>query len=250
MGSALSAPGGRGRMSIGELITALKMDFPEVSISKIRFLEAKGLIAPERTASGYRKFSSADLDRLRYILTAQRDHYYPLRVIKVHLDAMERGLEPPAAAGQLARAPQLAPADGEGNAPPSRGGAAGQAGELRLSREELAANSNLDEDQLAQLIGFGLVAPRPGTDHFDADALLVCRTAAKMASFGLEPRHLRPFKTAADRQVGLIDQVVTPLARQRDEAAQARAVRIETELGELSIALHAALVRAGVHALR
>ncbi len=238
-------------MSIGELIAALKADFPEVSISKIRFLEAQGLITPERTSSGYRKFSGDDLDRLRYILSAQRDHYYPLRVIKVHLDALERGLEPPAAAGQLARAPrQPPPVDGDASTPSIDAATAAGTGELRLSREELAANSDLDEDQLAQLISFGLIAPRPGTDYFDADALLVCRTAATMASYGLEPRHLRPFKTAADRQIGLIDQVVTPLARQRDQAAQTRANRVATELGELCVALHAALVRGGVRASR
>lgn len=237
-------------MSIGELIAALKGDFPEVSISKIRFLEAQGLITPERTSSGYRKFSAGDLDRLRYILSAQRDHYYPLRVIKVHLDALERGLEPPAAAGGLARAPAPAPVDGGANTPTSADTPPTHTGQLKLSREELAANSDLEENQLAQLISFGLIAPCPGTDYFDADALLVCRTAAMMASFGLEPRHLRTFRTAADRQVGLIDQVVTPLARQRDEAAQRRAVRVATELGDLCAALHAALVRTGVRALR
>lgn len=237
-------------MSIGELIAALKVDFPEVSISKIRFLEAQGLVAPERTSSGYRKFSSGDLDRLRYILSAQRDHYYPLRVIKVHLDALERGLEPPEAAGQFARAPRPVSVEGDASAGTSTAATAEQRGEMRLSREELAANSDLDEDQLAQLISFGLVTARAGTDYFDADALVVCRTAAMMAAFGLEPRHLRPFKTAADRQVGLIDQVVTPLARQRDEAAQSEAARVAAELGELCVALHAALVRAGVRASR
>lgn len=243
MPSALPPPGGRGRLSIGEVLSQLREDFPDVSISKIRFLEAEGLIAPQRTSSGYRKFSTGDVDRLRYILSAQRDHYYPLRVIKDHLNALERGLQPPAAAGELPRAPQAAPVTGE----PDRGGSpAGLGGELRLSREELAANSDLDEDQLAQLVSFGIVKPRAGTDYFDSDALLVCRTAAQMAAFGLEPRHLRPFKTAADRQLGLIDQVVSPLARQRDEAARARATEIRAELGSLCVSLHAALVGAGV----
>ena len=243
MAAALPPPGGRGRLSIGEVLSQLREDFPDVSISKIRFLEAEGLIAPQRTSSGYRKFSTGDVDRLRYILSAQRDHYYPLRVIKVHLDALERGLQPPAAAGELPRAPQAAPLGGE---PGSGGSPAGLGGELRLSRQELAANSDLDEEQLAQLVSFGIVKPRAGTDYFDSDALLVCRTAAQMAAFGLEPRHLRPFKTAADRQLGLIDQVVSPLASQRDEAARARASEIRAELGTLCVSLHAALVGAGV----
>ncbi len=245
MGSPSPAPTGRGRFSIGEILNQLKEDFPEVTISKIRFLETEGLVAPQRTSSGYRKFSTGDVDRLRYILAAQRDHYYPLRVIKNHLDALERGLEPPAAAGQLARAPSAvrsAAADGDEKSATS--------GQLRLSREELAANSDLDEDQLAQLIGFGLIEPTPGTDYFDADALVVCRTAAQMAAFGLEPRHLRPFKTAVDREVGLIDQVVSPLSRQRDDAARLRASEVRSQLGDLCVTLHAALVGAAVRAAR
>lgn len=236
MASASPAAGGRGRLSIGEVLNQLSQDFPGVSISKIRFLEAEGLISPERTASGYRKFSVGDVERLRYILSAQRDHYYPLRVIKAHLDALERGLEPPATAGQSARAPQTTRAEGEEISGPT----------MRLSLEELAANSDLDVDKLGQLISFGLIRPRPGTDHFDADALLICRTAAQLASFGLEPRHLRPIKTSADREVGLIDQVVRPLARGRDVAAQARAAEIQAELSDLCVTLHAALVRAGL----
>lgn len=258
MAPASPASGGRGRLSIGEVLNQLNPDFPEVTISKIRFLEAEGLIAPERTSSGYRRFSAADVDRLRYVLSAQRDHYYPLRVIKAHLDALERGLEPPAAAGQSARAPQPAGQSGRVLQPAQAGGdwsggdraaglATALAGELRLSLDELAANSDLDEDQLAQLISFGLIKPRPGTDHFDADALLICRTAAQLASFGLEPRHLRPVKTSADREVGLIDQVVRPLARGRDVAAQARAAELQAELVDLCVTLHAALMRAGLN---
>lgn len=261
MAPASPASGGRGRLSIGEVLNQLRPDFPEVTISKIRFLEAEGLVAPERTSAGYRRFSTVDVERLRYVLSAQRDHYYPLRVIKAHLDALERGLEPPATAGQSARAPQPAgqpagqpprvlPAAQAGGARTGGEGAPGlataPAGELRLSLEELAANSDLDENQLAQLTSFGLIKPRPGTEHFDAEALLICRTADRLAAFGLEPRHLRPFKTSADREVGLIDQVVRPLARGRDGAAQARAAEIQVELVDLCVTLHAALMRAGL----
>jgi len=239
------------------VLNQLRPDFPEVTISKIRFLEAEGLVAPERTSAGYRRFSTVDVERLRYVLSAQRDHYYPLRVIKAHLDALERGLEPPATAGQSARAPQPAgqpprglPAAQAGVArtggESTPGLATTPAGELRLSLEELAANSDLDENQLAQLISFGLIKPRPGPEHFDAEALLICRTAARLASFGLEPRHLRPFKTSADREVGLIDQVVRPLARGRDGAAQARAAETQAELVDLCVTLHAALMRTGL----
>lgn len=245
-----AAPAGnrRGRMSIGEVLGHLRADFPDVSISKIRFLEAAGLIEPERTSSGYRKFSYADLDRLRYILSQQRDHYYPLKVIREHIDAMERGLEPPAAAGEAPRAPRAIRAVAD--VPEAAQFAASPAPDLRMSRPELIANSGLTEDQLSQLIGFGLVKFRAGTEYFDADALVVASTVAEMATFGLEPRHIRAFKAAADREVGLIEQVVSPLARQRDERARAKAVEMVAELGALSVRLHAALVKTGLRSHR
>ena len=181
-----------GRMSIGEVLRRLREEFPDVSISKIRFLEAEGLVEPERTASGYRKFSNTDLERLRYVLGAQRDRYLPLRVIREHLDAMSRGLEPPTSAGEAPRAPvpTLVGPDAEATAPlPS----------LRLSREELLANSGLSESQLAELDAFGLVRAQPGSGQYDAAGLAIATVAAAMAGHGLEPRHLRVFKTAAGR---------------------------------------------------
>lgn len=235
-------------MSIGEVLNRLRPDFPDVSISKIRFLEAEGLVEPERTAAGYRKFSLADLERLRYILTQQRDRYFPLKVIREHLDAMERGLDPPTAAGEVAKAPrsvQAVPDEAEsaefGRTTPS---------ELRMSADELVASSGLTHLQLDELVSFGLLKPRAGTSFFDADALLVASTAAQLAVYGLEPRHLRAFKTAADREVGLIEQVVSPLAGGRDETAQARADEAVAELGALSVRLHTALVKSGLRRTR
>jgi DNA-binding transcriptional MerR regulator len=230
-------------MTIGEVLTRLRPEFPDVSISKIRFLEAEGLIDPERTTSGYRKFSLADVERLRYILAEQRDHYYPLKVIKQNLEAMARGLEPPAVAGGSARAPRVfhaVPVDAEPeDFTPS-------ATDLRLTAAELAANAGLEEAQLEDLVSFGLVRPRPGTGYFDADALVVAATAAQLAAFGLEPRHLRAYKAAADREVGMIEQIVSPQARQRDDQAQARAAEMEGELAALSVRLHTALVKIGL----
>lgn len=228
-----------GRMSIGEVLRRLRDEFPDVSISKIRFLETEGLIEPQRTASGYRKFSYADLEQLRYVLAAQRDHYLPLKVIREHLDAIARGLEPPEAAGQPPRAPRLAVApDGmtDGTA------ASPQHVDLRMSRDELLANSGLTGEQLAQLLDYGLVQPRPGTEHYDNDALTIATTVASLALHGLEPRHLRVFKTAVDREVGLIDQVVAPVARQRDGDAAGRAARLREDLIGLAARLHETLV--------
>jgi DNA-binding transcriptional MerR regulator len=231
-------------MTIGEVLTRLRPDFPDVSISKIRFLESEGLIDPERTPSGYRKFSLADVERLRYILAEQRDHYYPLKVIKQNLEAMARGLEPPAVAGGSARAPRAfhaVPVDAE-----PEDFTPAPAADLRLTAAELAANAGLEAAQLDELVSFGLVRPRPGTEYFDSDALVVAATAAQLAAFGLEPRHLRAFKAAADREIGMIEQIVSPQARQRDDQAAARAAEMESELAALSVRLHTALVKIGL----
>jgi DNA-binding transcriptional MerR regulator len=228
-------------MSIGEVLAKLRPDFPDVTISKIRFLEAEGLVEPQRTPSGYRKFNHEDIERLRYVLAAQRDQYLPLRVIKEHLGAIDRGLEPPAAPGGAPRVPRAVTAT---DAYPAAEAFARDASELRLSRAELLEAAEIDEGLLAQLESFGLVSSR--SSHYDADALMVARTVAALSSFGIEPRHLRAFKSAADREVGLVEQVVSPLLRQRNPAAKARAEEVGRELGALSVRLHAVLVKAGL----
>jgi DNA-binding transcriptional MerR regulator len=235
--------GGHAFMSIGDVLGKLRPDFPDVTISKIRFLEDEGLIKPERTASGYRKFSNEDLSRLRYVLSSQRDHYLPLRVIREHLDAIDRGLEPPALGGGGPRVPRaLVAAEGM----PGPESFQPDASEVRLSRRELLDAAGLEEEQLQQLEQYGLLGPRPGGSHYDGDALVVAKTVAEMARFGIEARHLRPFKAAAEREVGLVEQVVTPLVRQRNPEARARADEVARELAALSVKLHATLVKAGL----
>mgnify|MGYP002629437184 FL=1 len=211
----------RAYLSIGEVLSKLRTEFADITISKIRFLESEGLIDPQRTPSGYRKFTSVDLERLRYVLSAQRDQYLPLRVIKENLDALDRGLTPSVNPGSPA-APRLATIDGE--FAPSNFIHDSQ---LRLSREELLQSSGLLEAQLAHLESFGLIEIKGR--YFDADALAVARAVAEMASFGIEARHLRSFKTAADREVGLVEQVITPLLRQKGSDAQARAEEVQRE---------------------
>jgi len=230
-------------MSIGEVLGQLRPDFPDVTISKIRFLEDEGLVKPERTASGYRKFSREDVGRLRYVLTAQRDQYLPLRVIKEHLDAIDRGLEPPTQGGGGPKVPRAVAAT---EALPSPESFRPEASEMRLSRAELLAAAGLLPDQLDQLEQYGLLARRPGGMHYDGDALGVAKTVAEMARFGIEARHLRPFKAAADREIGLIEQVVSPLVRQRAPEARARAEEVVRELAALSVKLHSTLVRQGL----
>jgi DNA-binding transcriptional MerR regulator len=214
-------------MSIGEVLAMLRQEFPDVTISKIRFLEEQGLVDPDRTPSGYRKFAHEDVERLRFVLSVQRDHYLPLRVIRDHLAAVDAGLDPPPLPG-APRVPRLVqPA--EPDAPVER----------VYSRAQLveAVGAGL----LDELESYGLVSARPD-GHFDADAVAVLRAAAGLARFGIEPRHLRPFRNAADREAGLVEQVVAPLRRQRGPEAAGRADETAREVAELCVRLHTALV--------
>lgn len=229
----------RAYLSIGEVLGKLRSEFPDITISKIRFLESEGLIEPQRTPSGYRKFTGVDLERLRYVLTAQRDQYLPLRVIKENLDALDRGLEPAATPG-VAAAPRLATVDGE-FAPQHFA----VESELRLSRTELLESAGLSDEELTEIESYGLISIKGR--YYDGDALAVARTVAAISAFGIEARHLRSFKSAADREVGLVEQVITPLLRQKGSDAKARADEVSNELASLSVKLHAALVRAGLH---
>jgi len=232
----------RGRMNIGQVLDELRPDFPTVTIPKIRFLEDKGLIKPERTPAGYRKFSAEDVERLRYVLRMQRDHYLPLKVIGEHLDAIDRGLEPPPIEPVVPTVPQVAlAADGL----PSAESFSRRDG-VRLSRKELIKIAEISEELLEQLEQFALITPRQGTGHYDTDALVIAQTARELADFGLEPRHLRAFKTAADREVGLVEQVVAPMRGGRDTAARARAEDAMSQIAALSVRLHATLVKAGL----
>jgi DNA-binding transcriptional MerR regulator len=238
----------RARLSIGEVLGQLRGDFPGLNISKIRFLESEGLIEPERTPSGYRKFSHQDVERLRYVLTCQREHYLPLKIIREHLDAIDRGLEPPALTG--ASGPQVPRVvlDGDGYPTPESFGA--DASDLRLSRDELLTSAQIEDSLLEQLETYGLVRPRVGAAHrsapYDGDALVIAKTAGDLAAFGLEPRHLRAFKNAADREIGLVEQVVSPMRRSRDAAASARAEEAIAQMAALSVRLHATLVKAAL----
>ncbi|HET7071562.1 MAG TPA: MerR family transcriptional regulator [Nocardioides sp.] len=224
------------------MLDLLRPDFPGVTIPKIRFLEDKGLVKPERTPAGYRKFSEDDVDRLRYVLRMQRDHYLPLRVIGEHLDAIDRGLEPPPIEPVVPTVPTVAlAADGLPSAESYT-----RRDNLRLSRKELLKIAEISEELLSELEQFGLVRPHTGTGHYDTDALVIATTARELSEFGLEPRHLRAFKTAADREVGLVEQVVAPQMRGRDAAARGRAEETVSEIAALSVRLHATLVKAGL----
>jgi DNA-binding transcriptional MerR regulator len=233
------------RMNIGQVLELLSADFPTISIPKIRFLEEKGIVTPERTSSGYRKFSPADVERLRYALLLQRDHHQPLARIVEILDAIDRGLEPPPLVDLTPTVPDVAlSADGLPSPESFR-----RHDDLRLSRRELLKVAEIPEPLLAELESYGLVTARRGTGHYDSDALVICTTARELADFGLEPRHLRAFKAAADREIGLVEQVVAPTRRASDPSASARREEVVSQFAALSLRLHATLVKAGLRGL-
>ncbi|MEV0107011.1 MerR family transcriptional regulator [Nocardia sp. NPDC050799] len=253
-----------GGMSIGSVLDLLRPDFPDITISKIRFLEAEGLIRPERTPSGYRRFSVADCERLRFVLTAQRDQYLPLKVIKEQLEAIDSGAATLGVREARARARTARPDTGRSEPendgaevlprPPRRLGVPpGRVTpddfefdhQIRVTRADLLDRAGIDEAFLSDLIRANLIIPGPA-GFFDADAVTLAATAKAMAEFGLEARHLRAFKLAADREAALVAQIVAPIAKSRDAGARARAEETVRELAALSLTLHASLVKASV----
>jgi len=233
----------RSGLSIGAVLAQLRAEFPDVTISKIRFLESEGLVQPARTASGYRQFTAADVERLRFVLSAQRDHYLPLKVIKDQLDAADQGLDTSSGPRPPRRLVSLS---GNGAAPTADDFAPGR--EIRLTREDLLAQAGVDGAMLAELEQYGLIRPGPA-GFYDADAVVVARTVRAMTEYGIEPRHLRAFRASADREVGLLEQIVTPVSRHRDSSAKARADEVDRELAALSVTLHTLLVKAGIRGM-
>lgn len=220
--------------SIGQVLAALKTEFPDVSISKIRFLEAEGLITPERAPSGYRRYAPADLERLRYVLSVQRDHYLPLKVIREHLAMRDRGQIPTLPAPpDAASAPGPGPATAAAPAPPPA-----PKQPLRLSRADLLEASGLTEAGLAELERTGIVQPKRGTSSYGREALTLAVAARKLAEYGVDSRHLRAFKMSADREVGLVEQAIAPYVRRAGANKD-----VAGEVTQLVISFHAALVR-------
>jgi DNA-binding transcriptional MerR regulator len=215
------------------VLAQLRPEFPDVTISKIRFLEAEGLISPARTESGYRQFSAVDVERLRFVLAAQRDHYLPLKVIREQLAAADGAGQPTRQARPLTAVPALPTADDFADPDP-----------VRLSRADVLAESGVPAELLAELEQYGLV--RTDDDGlFEADAIAIATTARTMLDFGIEPRHLRAYRASADREVGLLAQIVAPLQR---PSTRARADEVRQELAALSVSLHTLLVKAGLRA--
>ena len=199
----MSAEPARAYFGIGDVIAQLRAEFPDISVSKIRFLEAEGLIQPARSSSGYRKFGPADVDRLRYILTAQRDLYLPLRVIKDQLDSDQ---------------PAAAP----------------------MSRREVLDATGIDDRELAELEEFGLV--RRSGRQYPPEAVEAVQAIMALGQYGVQPRHLRVLRASVERETALIEQVVAPVLRQRSPGARDRAATSAREIASLVLAVHAALI--------
>lgn len=233
-------------MSIGAVLDLLRPDFPDVTISKIRFLEAEGLVTPQRAASGYRRFTAYDCARLRFILTAQRDHYLPLKVIRAQLDAQPDGELPPS--GSPYGVPRLVSiAENGPDAAKSEAGAVSSTA-VRLSREDLLERSQVDDDLLTALLRAGVITTGPG-GFFDEHAVVILQCARALSEYGVEPRHLRAFRSAADRQSDLIAQIAGPMVKADKAGARDRADDLAREVAALAITLHTSLIKSAVRDL-
>lgn len=227
--SAAPTGGDGGLLSIGELISDLREEFPDVSISKVRFLESQGLLAPARSEGGYRMFDRSDVDRLRFILRQQRDHFLPLKVIKSKLTLWERGEEFD---------------DSEAQAGP---GLLDHRSEP-LTTSELVRRSGLTADQVEALVAHGLLE-RPEDDIHPAEALVVASESRRLFAQGLEPRHLRAVKHAAEREIDVISQLAAPLLRIQNAEGREQARHVVEATGDSMMALHRALLAAELRRL-
>ena len=209
------------RLSIGQVLEMLRDEFPDLAHSKLHYLESEGLISPERSAAGYRKYSREDVDRLRFVLRAQRDRFWPLKVIKEHL--LEHGI------------------DSEVTSIASRPGPSSALQAVRLDRRGLGLEASVDEDFLAELEQYGLL--EEGALFYGSTELELVRAARELAEEGLHPRHLVMLRTAAERQAHMIRSVARPRSRAGDSAAQGEAQDFARDLGESMITVHGAVLR-------
>ncbi|MBO8192905.1 MerR family transcriptional regulator [Streptomyces oryzae] len=223
-------------MSIGAVLEALRAEFPEVTISKIRFLEAEGLVEPARSPSGYRKFTAEDVERLAYVLRMQRDHYLPLKVIREHLEAFGEG-------APRSVPPVVPPGGPEG---PDAGSAAPA---VRTGRKELLGLVGAEEADLAEWEEYGLLGAAEDGTYRLAD-VTVAQLVAELGRHGVAARHLRGVKAAADRQLDLVQQLVAPLRHHPDQRTRTRAEATADELVDLSVRLYGAFVESAARAAR
>jgi DNA-binding transcriptional MerR regulator len=202
-------------LSIGQVLARLSPEFPDLSPSKLRFLEERHLVTPSRTESGYRKFSPTDLERLRLVLTMQRDYYLPLKVIRGYLEDLDAGREPVLPGGVTVSGPSMLPSD------------------RRLSREELIKEAGATPMLLGDAVTASLIV---AAEHYGDDELSVLKALVELQRSGIEPRHLRGFRAAAERELGLIESALIPVARRKDASSRAKALDMAREIaGQLEV---------------
>jgi DNA-binding transcriptional MerR regulator len=266
----MTARSSRTYLSIGEVLSLLRTDFPDVTISKIRFLEGQGLVSPERTSSGYRKFHEPDVERLRFVLRHQREHFLPLKVIRERMEeaglAPETPTKPPGArrksVSELVAALQesppstasvpepLADKDAPAAATPEKSSGhddpiAPRPGAATLTAEEAAAAAGVDLAALEALVEHGLVSTvrSGGVECFDEDGVAIAKASAGFFALGLEPRHLKVLRHGVDREMGMIETLVLPLLQQRTPEGRVRAREEAAKFARLGQSLRAAMLR-------
>lgn len=216
-------------MSIGVVLDNLTKQFPDLTVSKIRYLEGEGLITPQRTSSGYRRFTEADVDRLRFILTTQRDNYTPLKVIREQLDAMDSGqVTAIVSAGStetLVKADQF-------RAPVI----------TRLTDTDVAEQAGVREVDVATFTALGLITP-DASGFYTADDVAVVTAAQRLKAFGFDSRQLKSLRNNARRQADLIAQVTSPVANSKSNTALLKAEELAQQMAALVVSLHATLVK-------
>lgn len=223
-------------LTIGEVLDNINAEFPEVRASKVRFLEERGLITPARTAAGYRKYTQADVDRLRFILALQRDQYLPLKVIKDYLDAIDAGKRPESLPGGLKLEPRSV----------SQQLAQELSGHIRpMSRSELQGISGASDELMKTLEAYRLIWSDE-TGRYDDHSLKVARAAVTLTGYGFEARHLRPFRIAADRELGMVEQATAGLAQNSGGVSTERVTEAAREITQACLSLHAGVVSAEI----
>ena len=230
--------GTRNYQSIGEVLVSVKTEFPDITISKIRFLEAEGLIEPERTPSGYRKFYGHDVERLKAILRMQRDEYLPLKVIKERLLQQDEGAEDGLASSPDGEAPSGEDATAEDEIAEAPTG-------LQMSLEEMSTATGIDRERIKELEAFGIISSHgpEGARYYDGDDFIVLSIVRDFFRYGIEARHLTMYKHFADRESTFFDQIIAPTLRQKNPDARRTAAQTLANLSVTSRKFKQALLR-------
>ena len=228
----------RNYQSIGEVLVAVKTEFPDITISKIRFLEAEGLIEPERTPSGYRKFYADDVDTLKSILRMQRDEYLPLKVIKERLLSQAADGE---AGGDSEGLSDVGPGPGSEEIADAPTG-------LQMSLDEMSAATGIEKERIKDLQSFGIVCshgPASAT-YYDGDDYIVLSIVKDFFRYGVEPRHLTMYKHFEEREAAFFETIVAPMMRQKNPDARRAASQSLADLSKISRKFKQALLRTNI----